>query len=170
MWVQLWTVKQWVRERETETGGEAKRVVEMQWVHDFYWIRFILILFVSCVRCSVIMLRVSHFFSLTFHLCLFSLCCRLTKVHGNSYTQWYRRGGVCVLVRVRTHACVIFFSFLICSSQQILLEYRHRGKNKMRLLRENGNNLSTIRKLKQWKASLYWSQFAGSRCVCVCFF
>lgn len=149
-------VRGWSRKRVRE----KQKVVEMQWVHDFYWSRFILIHFVSCN-----MLRVADFFSLTFYLCCFFLLfvADWRKIHRNSYTQWYRRRRRrCVRVRTLARVCNIFF---ICSSQQILLENRHRGKDKMRLLR------STIRKSKQWKASLlHWSQFAGRVVVCACGF
>lgn len=77
-----------------------EKVVEKQWLHDFYSIHFIL--------------NVFFFFSL---LCV--------------VTDW--------------------------QSSRIL--FARIERNKMRLLRKNGNNLSTILESKQWKASLYWSQF-----------
>lgn len=126
--VQFWRVKQ------------KKKVVEMQWLHDFYSIRFILILILfSHVFCNNIVDFFFNSFSLSFLFICISLL-QIDKVHG------------IVL------CASVFFLFVLLN---ILLESNRIEENKMRLLRKNGNNLSTIRKSKQWKASLlYWSQFA----------
>lgn len=64
---------------------------------------------ICCVFCSL-----SHY--------LYISLLQIDKVRGNS-TQRYRHGGVFVRERARVN-----FSFFICSSQQILLENRNRGK------------------------------------------
>lgn len=80
--------------------------------------------FFSHVRCVL-------FFNISFFICISLL--QIDKVHG-------------IVQRTRCMCALALIFSTFCSNR---IE-----ENKMRLLRKNGNNFSTIRKLKQWKASL----------------